>query len=255
MRSSSKTEILFNKAGKFVGFVCVGDYCAEHEWGIQGLQRNLNSFHPELDGIERRRSINPDKKYLHYFDNAILIEYIYDENHKSDRIKRIGNLNETNGVVSAWSDCDLGIKTSYNYKSYIKDLYYAFLSNNVAIWVGKFSNNPFSPAGLCITIIDRIDEEDLTSMRNSDIDKRKLNDAAENTGIAAKLREADKDKDFYDSKFGYHSLSPSWNNQKRKSKYSVIFWLNPRNQDKNNYGWFTVEELEMWIKGKGPVLK
>jgi hypothetical protein len=33
-----------------------------------------------------------------------------------------------------------------------------------------------------------------------------------------------------------------------------MYWLNPREQDIHNYGWFTVEELKQWAENKGPVM-
>ena len=57
----------------------------------------------------------------------------------------------------------------------------------------------------------------------------------------------------------WFALSPKKLNkedmEKHKTKFSVIFWLNPTEQRIVNYGWFTVEELRMWIKGKGPIVK
>jgi hypothetical protein len=32
-----------------------------------------------------------------------------------------------------------------------------------------------------------------------------------------------------------------------------MYFLNPMRQQENNFGWFTVEELEQWMEGKGPI--
>ena len=52
----------------------------------------------------------------------------------------------------------------------------------------------------------------------------------------------------------YLCLSPQWISGDRKSQHPVMYWLNPADQDKNNAGWFTVEELDQWIAGTGPVV-
>ena len=41
----------------------------------------------------------------------------------------------------------------------------------------------------------------------------------------------------------------------QENKKEVIFWLNPMDQHNNNWGWFTVEDLKKWAKGKGKIPK
>ena len=48
----------------------------------------------------------------------------------------------------------------------------------------------------------------------------------------------------------YFALSPRWKDDNKKE---VIFWLNPYHQDIDNFGWFTVEDLKDWAKGKGKI--
>ena len=50
--------------------------------------------------------------------------------------------------------------------------------------------------------------------------------------------------------------SGSWiKHNKRESKYPIMLWLNPMNQQIYNSGWFTIEMLEEWIEDKGPVIR
>ena len=35
--------------------------------------------------------------------------------------------------------------------------------------------------------------------------------------------------------------------------YPIVYWLNPYNQNKNRYGWVTVEDLLVWSEGEGPI--
>ena len=57
----------------------------------------------------------------------------------------------------------------------------------------------------------------------------------------------------------WYALKPAWRDffedPVYQSEYKVIFFLNPEGQNKYNSGWFTVEELLQWIKGKGPVIR
>lgn len=83
-----------------------------------------------------------------------------------------------------------------------------------------------------------------------DEDARQLQTAAEKTGIAKKLKKSRPQLD---------ALKPAWRDffedPVYQSEYKVIFFLNPEGQNKYNSGWFTVEELLQWIKGKGPVIR
>lgn len=62
---------------------------------------------------------------------------------------------------------------------------------------------------------------------------------------------------FHDPPCGYYCLKPRWvsENEKLQTRYPVIFFLNPMRQREHDYGWFTVEELEQWTEGRGPVMK
>lgn len=73
--------------------------------------------------------------------------------------------------------------------------------------------------------------------------------AARATGIEARLRQAGK---------VWFALEPAWRENIRyqpPTAYEVVFWLNSEdNLHTNRPGWYTVEELDQWIAGTGPVL-
>ena len=89
------------------------------------------------------------------------------------------------------------------------------------------------------------------SIMAGDVDNKNLQDAVEKTKIKKILEQAGKH---------YYCLKPMWASSmklgtNRRTRHPVIFFLNPWEQKINNSGWFTVEELKQWAKGKGPVLK
>ena len=45
----------------------------------------------------------------------------------------------------------------------------------------------------------------------------------------------------------WFAIIPSMNGNQLK------VWLNPRHQNEDNNGWFTIDELKQWAQGKGPV--
>jgi hypothetical protein len=97
------------------------------------------------------------------------------------------------------------------------------------------------------------------TMKEAHEDRKKLEEASEKCGIKQRIDEINNNfsklhPGCFDTPLGYFALSPSWKTN-GESKHPVMYWLNPRKQDKVNYGWFTVEQLEQWIEGKGPIPK
>jgi hypothetical protein len=167
-------------------------------------------------------------------------------------------------MVTAWDgdSCLIRVKGEENFKK-LRLIYNELINGNCAVWLG--GGGVFQNAGLCFAIINKIPEKNLKEMRDGDIDREKLNHASEATGIKKKIDEANEQwrniqevesgRSCYDRKWGYYALSPRWANsdEKKKTKHPVVYWLNPMHQDRNNFGWFTVEDLEKWLEGKGPI--
>jgi len=124
----------------------------------------------------------------------------------------------------------------------------------VAIWLGGVDQNPFARCGLVIGLPDLIDAESHQKMSDVEKERHKLYWMAEDTGIPKLI-----------PKSKYHALSPGLTINNRVSygefpetfttKYPIMFFLNPTEQDKNNSGWFTVEELQAWMQGEPPITK
>lgn len=123
-------------------------------------------------------------------------------------------------------------------------------SHPVTVWIGGSGNNPFGRGGLCLGLPHLIDQEGKDTMVEEEQRIANLHWMAKDTGIPA-LIPSNK----------YHALSPSKTLKSRvgnipiETKHPVMFFLNPREQKDNNYGWFTVEELEAWTRGEGPIPK
>jgi hypothetical protein len=150
-------------------------------------------------------------------------------------------------IGGAWSDDDFGISVTVNDKesfAFIKKLAKAIEVGDFAVWQGgEDSNNPFARAGLVVAIASLVPQELKDYMLKCHEDEKKLKDADEATGIKALLKEKNK---------GFFACSPHWMGERFKdttSNHPVIYWLNPMEQDENNYGWFTVEQLTDWANG------
>lgn len=226
----------------FIG-VCLGwDFTAEHEWGIKELSYafSLNSKAPH--GLPRLKINSLPEKYG--FDKkALRVAFPLDDLYIAKQTK----VYEGQDIGTAWSERDFSVAFDKKHKQYAKELNEAFERKDIAfMFMG--AGGPFRNRGLCLMIASRLPQEMIDRLCDQDLEAERLQAADEATGIKQRLREAGKQ---------YFALSPRFidegKQQERKTVHPVIYWLNPCDQDRNNHGWFTVEELDEWIEGKGPV--
>lgn len=235
--------------------VCLGyDHCAEHEWGIKGIQRKFGlngSNDMSKFGIEKRiiTKIPENLHFTNYTSNknkmsGLLFTNLWGDEKPSKYLKK--NVEIGGGISAAWDESSFGIVTDKENSKYLEEIYEAIQKKDVTISL-KGNWNPFGGSGLCIMIASRLPKEVIQKVYDSDKDYYNLQETSKLTGIYNKLAEAGKK---------YFARSPRWKknmNGDFETKYDVVFWLNPQEQHKNNSGWYTVEDLEMWIEGKGPI--
>lgn len=286
MRKARDASWIKNGKDEICGINLGADFVAEHEWGIKRLKSRFNMLAEDdvrLEdkfGIERRRLNKPTEDCVILFeagDTLVLMvdssyglkeaaEYIKDEHkNKSSLRESWYAMGKEDTLVTAWSEDDLGIRVrGEENKENLRKLYEAMMNGEAAIWLG--GGGLFGNAGLCLAIIDKVDKNQKKVMAQADLLAFNLKQAAEETGIKQKIDEANENwrkcqevetgsRYYGAAPYSYYALSPSWKKgfTKTKTKYPVIFWLNPQNQQEVNYGWFTVEELEQWLDNKGPI--
>lgn len=252
--------------GKLIGISLSADFCAEHEWGIDdlkrmlgvdgqkerssrdprkytkpaGIQRRMITKHDHVRLFEHEKSVAlicKDSWYFKRFDESVAKDgfaQTFKEMLPRDLYRR--------ELSAAWSEGEFGVYGEGSNAERIKDLYAAFQADNIAIWIG--GGNVFQNGGLILCIADRLSEEKAKLLRDADLEAERLTAASDATGILDRLEKAGKK---------YFACSPRFHGENRKSAYPVIYWLNPVDQDQNNYGWFTVEDLDQWIAGTGPI--
>jgi len=228
------------------------DFTAEHEWGIATIKRMLGiegkgyganrhliskpeaiEFGSKMINKKKWGTISPRKKH----------EYSRDANEFLPK-------ETSRGVVeAAWSGENFVVAIAD------KDAYAAIMK---AIQEGDAiltidllfasESNPFSRSGLKILIRSAIPKDWDEAWIEAHKNQERIQKAKDDTGIADRLAKADK---------RYFALSPRWTpeNKKAETKHPVIFWLNPSEQDTVNFGYFTVEELDQWIRNEGPIPK
>ena len=252
---------------KLMGLNLGSDFTAEHEWGIKDLKKSfgINDNDISVYGIEKRRITEVPKSlyYLKTGKTSILTMKDFWQGVPEEltiKLLRSSELYDYNELNTAWDEETFGIlvKDKEN-QVRLEELYLAIQNKDAAIWLG--GGGVFENAGLCIAILSALPQENLKTMREADENSHKLSLASEATGIKQKIDEANSKVNGWDKPCGYFALSPRWNTfvsggaAGKPTKHPVVYWLNPMGQDKNNYGWFTVEELEQWIEGKGPIPK
>lgn len=248
MRRARDAEFIMN-GEIFVGINLGADFVAEHEWGISDIKGVLGvpvnvTMSPELHGIKGRTVTKfPSKDF--FFQKKKTHTCLTFEANSFNELRGWKNSeldSKPEKLATAWSGRDFGIVVANEYAGYLQELFEAFQRCDVVIGLGG-TTNPFQNAGLSIAIASRFPKDIDEILKVADEDHRQLLLVVEATGIEKRLKAAGK---------RYFALSPRW---KDETKKEVEFWLNPHEQDKDNYGWFTVRDLDLWIEGKGKIPK
>lgn len=271
MRRGERPDWLKDDNDQVIGVSLSSSHCAEHEWGIKDLYRTLGVKHDEnVLGIDRY-CVNPNMEAVILIEesknNAALIveEPHWVKNLVGKKLNDMYNgvlyLSGDDELATAWDGKTFGIhvKRPTNIKK-LKRIYNAIKDKDAAVWLG--GGGPFQNAGLTVGIISVVPQNLKQQMYDAHVDQKKLAEASDKTGIKQKIdelnekyREEHKGM-YYAPPCGYYALSPSWIGGNRKSAYPVMYWLNPMQQDKNESGWYTVEDLLAWAEGRdNPVSK
>lgn len=266
MRQGHDNGVLTNTAGEFIGIALGADYCAEHECGIRGLQRDFGIPGPtkEKPGIEARRITttgapmglallalpNPDKKKRARKDRDVALLYnpgldVAEQQAFAGRQPRWPG----QPMATFWDEGSFLIRVEAELTPQLVELRDAFEAKDVSIFLS--GRAAFDKGGLVVIITSKTPEAQAKIMAASDLSTISIKERAEATGIEKKLEAAGK---------RWFALRPGCLLVSRRdgelvqTKYDVMFWLNPMDQHINNYGWFTVEELEQWAENRGPVV-
>lgn len=260
------TQWLNNDKGELLGIALGYDFASEHEWGIEQLKRAFGVKDSQFYmGVEDRQiTIVPEQlqliefKHKHGYErtakkeNTAILAYTphtpwkegmtQSEFTKELAMRQI-HFWSNNNLSTAWCEQDFGIMVrGEDNISKLKELFEAFKRKDIAIAPGK--NRGFLRShGLTFIILSKLEKEVFEAVLEADKDYKALQKAAEATGIHKRLDAA---------KRRYYACSPRW---KDETKTEVVFWLNPQEQNQNNYGWFTVQDLDDWIEGKGKIPK
>lgn len=252
------------------------DYCSEHEWGIKGLERDFGLSKRAKPGVPRRKIRRYDGGVIGGFDKKSVTlwydrmwRYADDVTKVPRHIDQELRLHEA-PMVGGWSDGDFGVRFAKSNQAIedVRDLREAFERKDIAFLFQNVGDNPFANAGLNLVIVSRLPKDIVDDLAEKDADHDALLKASAKTGIEKRLDKASEKQGpirpgAWGKRFGWYALRPSWaetiettvDGRNLSTKYPVIYFLNPQDQKTNNSGWFTVEDLDAWTRGEGPIPK
>lgn len=252
-RSSYDQAVIQNEAGQFLGIAFGADATTEHEIGIADLREAFG-----MPGVPTRECYGADARTvttvpsdaLRFFTDPEASYLVYTPSlgwrpelpFGPTEAKRLLSFYGHGELVTSWSNRDFGVRLGPDPEGYLGQLHQAILNQDAMFFLSG-PDNPFSNPGLHIVIRSRVSPKHLEIFTAGDLRRFRLREAADATGIAERLKAAGK---------RYYALSPRWASD---AEDEVVFLLNPADQDANNWGTFTVQDLDDWIAGKGKILK
>jgi hypothetical protein len=253
LRRGFEGNLFLSDGGTFLGVNLGADYCAEHEWGLEGLARDFGILASASPGLPRhviRKLPNLAWAKFEHLPKKAFVGYTNSEGKIS---RELSNMRENELVMGAWSGSDFGVV--FRERRYAQELWDAFQRLDVAFLFLK-NENPFGRSGLCLMISSLLDPEIVKRMSEEEAEHDRLLEVVKATGIEERLKKAGDaaaPKGYiFPKPFSYFALSPRWADEEHTK---IKFWLNPCDQKNNNAAWVTVEDLDDWIAGKGKIPK
>lgn len=158
-------------------------------------------------------------------------------------------------VTGAWDDSSFAIRGYGKEGQAVVELIQEGIETcDIVAWIT--SDLDLGHGSLCIARRSMVPPAMVQQYDDAIAEYRRLFAAAAATGIARRL-EAIGPHSPIGRLRPYHALSPAWIRPGDDciSAHPVRFFLNPTEQAANNFGWFTVEQLDEWIEGRGPIPK
>ena len=271
------TQIVNDEAGRPWCIFLESDSHAEHQSGIDRLLHQLSirsrgryvsgrsMTEPRTLLTKKARStrtyLTRSEGRIRRTDNILFLASVRcDLSTASSRLNDIVRYDIDTAITGAWDDGDFKVAA---WTPEAHDILRAFAAaaerGDLTVFTGHppcTSDNPFRHSGLNICITSRIPRFMREKIEAEDANAEALAQAVAECGIVERIDACPH--------VGYYALTPNWrlNTVLRDGKdvpartvHPVMFHLNPHDRARNNHGWHTVEELDEWIAGKGPIPK
>jgi hypothetical protein len=260
MRRGNDNAFVFGDDGALAG-VCLGaDFTAEHECGIKGIRRAFGIDDAALGIAKRTITKHPVQWYATGQPRMVprlqsgsmagfsTFKSWDDKPVTITMVMRIGEVREPSTIgksiyydklQTAWDQNGFcAFSADPNEQMHLKAIFDALQADDAIIMLGG-QNGWIGNRGLLIGILSQMPQTVKDTLLAADQEYIRLTKAFADTGIEAKLQKAG---------CRWFALSPRF-----KTDGSITVWLNPMEQQKNNFGWFSIADLELWAEGKGPI--
>lgn len=264
--------------GPIIGVLLAADFTAEHESGIRGILSTLN-IQPDGRMFTGRSMQAPctrfatksfDRKMSYFPMNEkpirgrserplLLTELNYQDEVSAHDLTLRHRLEDD--ITGRWSGHGFAITAwTDRGREAVRLIEEGIRLGDLAVWTGGAPNNPFARPGLVIVRASLVPQAYRDILDKADQAAIDLDIVAKATGIYDKIEAANGPKvAFQRPAFGYFALAPQMLDDEQQAKletaHPVRFFLNPMNQTRYASGWYTVEQLELWLNGQGPIIK
>lgn len=255
------TQWMHDDAGALIGISLGHDFCAEHEWGARQMKAQFGVDDSRPRGVGSR-TVRNTPNYLQFAEytrkpsrggalpEPCAMMLLYPNTTVQNFIKSpfecgfMGDMSAANSknIVCAWDDrfFAVNVRGEDNVRN-LKAVNEAFRRNDIAFG-GSFTRW-LVDRGLTFVIASKIPADIQEKVLQSDLDQIALMDALDDSGIKTRLSSVGR---------RWYALEPAWTDE---SKTAIKVFLNPGEQHLFNHGWFSLEDLEQWAEGHGPIVK
>ena len=290
MRRSPKVTLLEDVPGEPYGLCLAADYCAQHEWGVEGIERAIGAEPGDRPaGLPSRTGAGAfaDKLFIGEAEVTRPVRgrrrsrreppaiacrgfgiHRYMEIEGGPAFARMAAEllppEDAAPVGGCWDGDGFCVVAYDGHHAAVLDaLAGAARAGRLAAWVGGAGWNPFDRGSLVVVDPAAVPAARAEEMLAFDRARNALLDAASATGIEARLDAAaadgadDRFRLLHPHRLSRYALTPRWagdSGRAADTAHPVVFWLNPMDQEASVAGWYTVEELDAWRDGRGPVV-
>lgn len=259
--------------GEIIGVHLAPDSVGQHSMGIERLLRHMGAASADAHGIRtfdeyvstsvpewaRDDLAHDEKLWLDVGPKPRRLKstsaVLCVEGHLAHAVEETVRYSPESVVTGAWDDSSFAVRGWDDAGRRIVDLLQEGLETcDLVVWVS--GDIKFGHGHLCIARRSLVPAGMARGFDDDVAEQRRLHAAADATGIVDRLAGIGPLTPFGRMR-PYHALAPAWIDPEtaKRSAHQVRFFLNPVEQDRNNFGWFTVEELDEWIAGQGPIPK